>query len=161
VAISPAFRSIATGSRTLPLKDWLTDEHANTFFTIPSLVMDRKEERKVLEIRSPDAPSSVLDVLLDFADKYRRATSADTVLRSVKLGTRSLIRLARQIVASPDPSDLKDPIRRNLLAECLPITERMVLEEIFAECNIKEAGIKVGLLSIFRGDPCSVHPSAV
>jgi von Willebrand factor A domain-containing protein 8 len=123
--------------------------------------MDRKEERRILEIQSPGTPSSVLDVLLDFAGKYRQAMSADTVLRSAKLGTRSLIRIARQIIASSDPTDLKYPIRRNLLAECLPITERMNLEEIFAECNIKEAGIKVGLSSIFRRVPCSVHPLIV
>ncbi|KXN89721.1 von Willebrand factor A domain-containing protein 8 [Leucoagaricus sp. SymC.cos] len=44
----PSFRIISTASKSLPLKDWLSDEHANMFFPIPSQPMDAQEELSIL-----------------------------------------------------------------------------------------------------------------
>jgi hypothetical protein len=130
----PSFRIISTASKSLPLKDWLADEHANMFFPIPSQPMDREEEETVL--KSHGCPPSISTVLFNFAEKYRMSMSAENITKNRKLGTRSLVRIARRISKYPHSSNLYDIISRLLLAEFLPVTERMDLEDILRDCDI-------------------------
>lgn len=96
--------------------------------------MDREEEETVL--KSYGCPPSVTTVLFNFAEKYRMSMSADNVTKNRKLGTRSLVRIARRISKYPHSSNLYDIISRLLLAEFLPVTERMGLEDMLRDCDI-------------------------
>ncbi|PPR05936.1 hypothetical protein CVT24_006658 [Panaeolus cyanescens] len=130
----PSFRVISTASKSLLLKDWLSDEHANMFFPIPSQPMDPKEEFDVLE--APGCPKPLIDTLLAFAEKYRQSMSADNVLKNRKLGTRSLVRIARRLAFAPDGADVYAIIQQSLLAEFLPATEKINLNTLLEDCNI-------------------------
>ena len=149
----PSFRVIGTASKSLPLKDWLGDEHANMFFTLPLQPMLRAEERTVL-LQTGCSPSTV-DTLLDFADRYRaRFTGADSGARSSlhtqknrKLGTRALMRIARRVAQYPAAADdLHVLLSRAVLAEFLPATEAINLQNILEQTGIKK-----------RTQPVSIH----
>ena len=129
-----SFRVISTASKSIPLKDWLSDEHANMFFPVPSQPMDTTEEAGVL--LATGCPQELVDTLLVFADKYRHSLSAENVLKNRKLGTRSLVRIARRLALYPQDTDLQDIIQRSLLAEFLPATEKMNLLTLFEDSNI-------------------------
>ena len=130
----PSFRVISTATKSLPLKDWLGDEQANMFFPIPSQPMDREEETAIL--KSQGCPLPIVEVLLNFAERYRISISADNVTKNRKLGTRTLVRIARRISKFPRGIDLHDIISRSLLVEFLPAAERMNLEVMMADCSI-------------------------
>ncbi|KAG5641083.1 hypothetical protein DXG03_006055, partial [Asterophora parasitica] len=130
----PSFRIISTASKSLPLKDWLFSEHANMFFPIPSQPMHHLEEADIL--RSTGCPSTVVETLLSFAEKYRQSMSEDNILKNRKLGTRTLARIARRLAMFPQDDDLNTIISRSLLAEFLPATERMTLDTLLAEANM-------------------------
>lgn len=132
--VHPSFRIISTASKSLPLKDWLLDEYANMFFPVPSQPMDQKEESHILALTgcSPD----IVDTLISFADKYRQSMSADNILKNRKLGTRTLVRIARRLATFPQDDDLNAIISRSLLAEFLPAVERMNLETLLDESKI-------------------------
>ncbi|KJA23810.1 hypothetical protein HYPSUDRAFT_137004 [Hypholoma sublateritium FD-334 SS-4] len=130
----PSFRAISTASKSIPLKDWLSDEHANMFFSVPSQPMDTAEEAAVL--LSTGCPQALVDTLLIFADKYRHSLSSENVLKNRKLGTRSLVRIARRLALYPQGTDMQDIIQRSLLAEFLPATEKMNLLTMFEDSNI-------------------------
>lgn len=133
--VRPSFRVISTASKSQPLKDWLSDEHANMFFPIPSQPMDRKEEADIL--LSTGCPSPLVEVLVSFAEKYRKSISADNILKNRKLGTRSLVRIAHRLAMFPHDNDLNSIISRTLLAEFLPASERMNLDTLLEEVNIE------------------------
>ena len=132
----PSFRVIVTASKSLPLKDWLSDEHANMFFPISSLPMSPSEESTLL--RQTGCPSEFIDVLLQFADKYRSSMTSDLVQKNRKLGTRALTRIARRLasLAGGHGVDLYGLLSHAVLAEFLPATEKMSLENIFDELKI-------------------------
>ncbi|PPQ92175.1 hypothetical protein CVT25_008949 [Psilocybe cyanescens] len=130
----PSFRIISTASKSLLLKDWLSDEHANMFFPIPSQPMDQKEESTILS--ATGCHQDVIDTLLVFAEKYRNSMSADNVLKNRKLGTRTLVRIARRLALYPQDTDLQSIIQRSLLAEFLPATEKMNLNTMLEDSNI-------------------------
>ncbi|KAG6857487.1 hypothetical protein H0H87_002112 [Tephrocybe sp. NHM501043] len=131
----PSFRIISTASKSLPLKDWLTDEHANMFLPVPSQPMDHAEERDILV--ATGCPTHLVDVLLLFAEKYRQSLSDDNVLKNRKLGTRSLVRIAKRLAVFSRGDDLCDIIHRSLLAEFLPAMERINLEALLEEAKIE------------------------
>lgn len=138
---------ISTASKSLPLKDWLSDEHANMFFTIPAQPMPPSEEAHVLQ--QTGCPVAIIDTLLRFAEKYRAGMTADAVQKNRKLGTRALIRIARRVARFPaDGDDLHAMLSRALLAEFLPATETMNLQNIFEECGINKRTPPVGLVSV-------------
>lgn len=139
--IPTSFRIIATASKSQPLKDWLSEEHVNLFFTIPTQPMHSTEELTVL--LSTGCPAPVAKQLLDFAERYRLTLSVENLQKSRKLGTRSLVRIAKRIAAFPDDSHLRHLLRETLLAEFLPITERSSLEALFTELQIPENTIEV------------------
>ena len=143
----PSFRIISTASKSLLLKDWLSDEHANMFFTIPSQPMDSQEESLVLS--ATGCSQHYVDILLTFAAKYRSSMSADNVLKNRKLGTRSLVRIARRLALYPRDNDIYDIIQRSLLAEFLPATEKMNLNTLLEDSNIFKQISQVRFLARF------------
>lgn len=130
----PSFRVIATASKSSPLPDWLSEEHASMFYTIPSQPMDIAEEADILT--RTGAAQKHIQTLLSFAEKYRRAMTFDGVQKNRKLGTRSLVRIARRLAAFPWDDGLRVVLERSLLAEFLPAAERLGLDVLFAECGI-------------------------
>lgn len=140
----PSFRVISTASKSLLLKDWLSDEHANMFFTIPSQPMDAQEESAILS--ATGCSQQYVDTLLTFAEKYRSSMSADNVLKNRKLGTRSLVRIARRLSLHPQDNDIHYIIQRSLLAEFLPATEKMNLKTLLEDSNIFKQTAQVRFL---------------
>ncbi|RDB28140.1 von Willebrand factor A domain-containing protein 8 [Hypsizygus marmoreus] len=132
----PSFRIISTASKSIPLKDWLSDEHANMFFPIPSQPMDRNEELDIL--RSTGCSPALVETILSFAEKYRQSMSEDNVIKNRKLGTRSLVRIARRLALFPQDDDLNAIISRSLLAEFLPAMERMNLDALLVDSDIEK-----------------------
>jgi len=130
----PSFRVIMTASKSLPLKEWVADEHANMFFTIPSQPMDQHEEASIL--RATGCPEDVISTLLNFAEKYRSSLSSDNIIKNRRLGTRTLVSIAKRIVASPQDNDLNMLLSRALLAEFLPAAEKMNLNTLLEDSNI-------------------------
>lgn len=96
--------------------------------------MDIKEEAAVL--LTTGCTQEFVDILLVFAGKYRASMSADNVLKNRKLGTRSLVRIARRLAFYPRETDLHILIQRSLLAEFLPATEKMNLNTLLEDSNI-------------------------
>ncbi|KAJ7481878.1 AAA domain-containing protein [Mycena latifolia] len=132
----PSFRIITTASKSLPLKDWLTAEHANIFFPVPAQPMEHEEERAILLATGCDA--RVAGRMLAFAERYRASMSEDSVQKNRKLGTRSLVRIARRMAVdgSAGEGDLRAVLDRTLLLEFLPGVERMNVELLFDEAAI-------------------------
>jgi hypothetical protein len=96
--------------------------------------MDVNEESNIL--RATGCPNELVDILLHFAGKYRETISADNVLKSRRLGTRSLIRIARKLAMFPDSLDLHFTLSQSLLAEFLPAMERLNLNSLLEDSNI-------------------------
>lgn len=144
----PSFRIIVTASKSTPLQDWLSEEHASMFFTIPAQPMDIAEESEILS-RTGAAPVHI-KTLLTFAERYRRVMTSDAVQKNRKLGTRSLVRIARRLAAFPWDDDLYVILGRSLLSDFLPATERLSLDALFAECGIAKKTI---LVSTARNAP--------
>ncbi|KAG6840024.1 hypothetical protein C0991_009490 [Blastosporella zonata] len=141
----PSFRIISTASKSLPLKDWLSDEHANMFFPIPSQPMDRAEETDILS--ATGCPPPLIEILLSFAEKYRQSMSDDNVVKNRKLGTRSLVRIAKQLAMFPWGDDLSAIINRSLLTEFLPAMEKINIETLLEESKIDRK------TPLFNADP--------
>ncbi|KXN92823.1 von Willebrand factor A domain-containing protein 8 [Leucoagaricus sp. SymC.cos] len=114
----PSFCIISTTSKSLPLKDWLSDKQANMFFPIPSQPMDTQEELSIFTTMGH--PKELADTLLQFAEKYRASISADNVLRSQRLETL----------------DLSFIILQSLLSQFLPAIEYLNLNMLLKESNI-------------------------
>lgn len=137
----PSFRVISTVSKSLPIKDWLSDEHANMLFAVPSQPMDRQEESLILA--RTGCPEDIVEKLRAFAEKYRQSISEDTVQKSRKLGTRSLARIARRIAKHPNDLDLRRLLNQTLLAEFLPVAERMNLNTLLEDSTFKTSELMV------------------
>ncbi|KAF7790654.1 hypothetical protein EIP86_001610 [Pleurotus ostreatoroseus] len=131
-----SFRVLTTASKSLPLKDWLGDEHANMFFPVMTVPMTRVEETQIL--LDTGCSQKYVDLLLAFADKYRSSMTSDVVQKNRKLGTRAVVRIANRLANLPGYDDLHTLLSRSILAEFLPATERMNLEVIFEEVGIKK-----------------------
>ncbi|KAH8112896.1 AAA domain-containing protein [Phellopilus nigrolimitatus] len=139
----PSFRIITTPSKSIPLRDWLSYEHANTFLPVLLQPMDTEEESALL--RATGCPPAVVSALIAFAVKYRDNMSASdtnhsagSVMKNRKLGTRALVRMARRVAEVPWDDDLHVMIRRAVLADFLPPVERMNLDSLLAEAEIMQ-----------------------
>jgi von Willebrand factor A domain-containing protein 8 len=126
---------ISTASKSLPLKDWLSDEHANMFFPIPCQPMTQEEEVSIL-LETGCSPD-IVETLVTFAEKYRQSMSSDSVQKNRKLGTRALVRIARRLAWFPQDDNLNAIIGRSLLSEFLPAVERMNLDTLLLGSGIK------------------------
>ncbi|EKM57120.1 uncharacterized protein PHACADRAFT_92032 [Phanerochaete carnosa HHB-10118-sp] len=131
-----SFRVIVTASKSLPLKDWLSDEHANMFFPVAAIPMSQEEETILL--LDTGCPRKLVNTLISFAEKYRSSMTSDLVQKNRKLGTRALVRIARRLAKHPDHVDLYTMLSHAVLAEFLPATERMSLGTIFEELGIRQ-----------------------
>lgn len=110
--------------------------------------MDVAEETDILT--RTGASQTHIHTLLTFADKYRRVMTSDAVQKNRKLGTRSLVRIARRLAAFPWDDDLYVILGRSLLAEFLPAAERLSLDALFVECDItkKTPLVSIHLISV-------------
>ncbi|KAK0451876.1 AAA domain-containing protein [Armillaria borealis] len=126
IVSKPSFRVISTASKSIPLKDWLTEEHANMFFPIPSQPMSVEEEALIL--RGTGCAPTYVETLLSFADKYRRSISADNVQKHRN----------QRLAMFPEDHDLHAIISNSLLADFLPATERMNLDALLDEADIQK-----------------------
>ncbi|KAI0943485.1 hypothetical protein AcW1_002637 [Taiwanofungus camphoratus] len=131
-----SFRIISTASKSTSLKDWLSDEQANMFIPIAAQPMAREEESMIL--MQTGCPPAVVETLVTFAEKYRSSMTSDSFYKNRRLGTRSLIRIARRVARFPGDDDLHTLLSRAVLTEFLPPTETMNIEELFAETGIRK-----------------------
>jgi von Willebrand factor A domain-containing protein 8 len=106
------------------------------FFPITSLPMSQNEEASLL--LQTGCSQELVDTLINFAEKYRSSMTSDLVQKNRKLGTRALIRIARRLAKYPDYADLYTIMSRAVLSEFLPTAERMSLDTVFDELNIKK-----------------------
>lgn len=132
----PSFRVISTASKSIPLKDWLSEEHVNMFFPVPAQPMDREEETDIL--LGTGCGVSTVETLIAFAEKYRSSLITDSILKNRKLGTRSLVRIARRLAMFPSDDDIRRMVNQSLLTEFLPPMERMNLEAVLEETGINK-----------------------
>lgn len=77
------------------------------------------------------------------------AGGSESIQRSRKLGTRTLVRIARRIAKAPWDDDLYGLIMRALLAEFLPAVEKMALETLLEEAGIRRMADVVSSHSYF------------
>ena len=96
--------------------------------------MDEEEETALLA--NTGCPPAINRKLISFAQKYRDSMSTDTITRNRKLGTRTLMRIARRVAKFPWDEDLHTMVSRALLAEFLPSAERLNLDTLLEECGI-------------------------
>ncbi|KAJ7050407.1 AAA domain-containing protein [Mycena amicta] len=152
----PSFRIISTASKSLPLKDWLSAEHANMFFAVHSQPMEHEEEREILLTTGCDA--RIVTRMLAFSERYRASMSEDSVQKSRKLGTRSLVRVARRlavdgsVVDGDGVGDLRAILSRTLLSEFLPAMERMNIQTMLDEVGIERVAPAYHPSSIVQDD---------
>ena len=106
------------------------------FFPIATIPMSQTEEGSIL--LQTGCSQKHVDLLLAFADKYRSSMTSDSVQKNRKLGTRALVRIARRLQRYPGYVDLHTLLSRSVLAEFLPKTESMNLENIFEELGIRK-----------------------
>ncbi len=109
-------------------------------------------EEETLILRGTGCAPTYVETLLLFADKYRRSISADNVQKHRKLGTRSLVRIARRLALFSEDHDLRVIINNSLLADFLPATERMNLDALLDEADIQKMTEKVAAFYIYS--PC-------
>jgi hypothetical protein len=130
----PAFRIIATASKSSPPKEYLTEELSGMFLSLPTLAMSSEEEKSVL--LSTGCSADVVETLVIFAERYRKVNSAPGS-KARRLGTGGLARIARRLAVYPEDG-LFTAITRCLLMEFLPVLDKVNLSELLAECNIVE-----------------------
>ena len=78
-----------------------------------------------------------VELLVNFAEKYRASMTSELVQKNRELGTRALVRIAKRLAKYPNQGDLHTILSRTVLAEFLPAAERMRLDEIFEELAVK------------------------
>ncbi|KAK4055403.1 hypothetical protein OIO90_003241 [Microbotryomycetes sp. JL221] len=135
--VHPSFKIIATPSKSQEPKMYLTEELASNFVALPSVAMSLEEEKQIL-LATGCAPEHV-DVLETFARAYRRQNSVPGS-KSRRLGTASLVRIAKRLASMPN-EDLHALLNRTLLSDFLPQTDRVQLASLFEEVGIKPAGV--------------------
>ncbi|KAJ7878415.1 hypothetical protein B0H13DRAFT_2279068 [Mycena leptocephala] len=117
------------------------------FFPVPAQSMGRAEEEAIL--RASGCPARLVGRMLAFAEHYRASISEDDVQKNRKLGTRSLVRIARrmavdsgagaEVEAKDREGDLRAVLSRALLLEFLRGVKRMNVDQLFDEAGIPQA----------------------
>ena len=105
--------------------------------------MSLQEEKSIL--LSTGCPPAHVDTLEIFARSYRQANSAPGS-KSRRLGTASLMRIARRLARFPD-EDLHALVNRTLLSEFLPTTTKAELHALLADTDIVPGPNYVRLLT--------------
>jgi von Willebrand factor A domain-containing protein 8 len=106
------------------------------FFPIPCDAMSVEEETALLS--ETRCPPTAIHTLLSFTDSYRKSVSADSMQKNRKLGTRTLLRIARKVALHPQDADLHTLIGQALLSEFLPAAERMNLDALLRDAAVLE-----------------------
>ncbi|KAK4700971.1 von Willebrand factor A domain-containing protein 8, partial [Phenoliferia sp. Uapishka_3] len=122
------------GKRMVGVLGEADEELSSLFISLPTIAMPLSEEKTIL--LSTGCPSSLVDTLENFARSYRRAHGAPGS-KSRRLGTASLLRMARRLAKFPKES-LWELVNRTLLSEFLPTTDRSGLETLLSESGIRE-----------------------
>ncbi|KAL8292641.1 hypothetical protein RQP46_001253 [Phenoliferia psychrophenolica] len=131
-AAHPSFRIITTATKSSPPREWLTEELAAIFVALPTIAMPLEEEKAIL--LATGCPPEIVDTLETFARRYRGAHGAPGS-KSRRLGTASLLRMARRLAKYPAES-LYDLVNRTLLSEFLPPTTKSELQALLSETKI-------------------------
>ncbi|GAA6009045.1 hypothetical protein JCM11491_005725 [Sporobolomyces phaffii] len=130
--IHPSFRIITTSSKSTPPTEWLSDELTANLTSLVSSPMSMDEERELL--LSTGCLPELVERMETFATRYRVLTSTPGN-KSRRLGTRSLIRMAKRLASFPD-EDLRGMIERTLLVQFLPITEQEQIHDLMLEVGL-------------------------
>lgn len=159
----PSFRLIATSSKSSPPREWMTEELSASMIALPTIAMPLQEEKAIL--LATGCLAHHVDTLETFARAYRRANGTPGS-KSRRLGTASLLRMARRLAAFPEEG-MFDLVNRTLLSAFLPTTDRSELERLLVETGIKSIPLYVrGFSSVcdsrsfsdhFRNDS-GIHP---
>lgn len=136
--LHPSFRLIATAASSK--SDWLNEEVSTLFsFAAPS-PMSEVEEREIVAAQS-GCSLDRLERLFIFTKRYRELSSDPSLGldKSRRLGTRSLIRIAKRLAEYPE-TDLRVLLERNLLVDFLPRTNRDLVRTTLSECGLHPRG---------------------
>lgn len=134
-SIHPSFRLIALG--TLASRDartWLTEDVMAMLSTIVVPTPEPECMRAILSSANPKCPDSVIDDLLNIRSALKGSVAIDCGVQP--LSTRNLLRIVRLMNADDDNNNLRSAIRKVLLAELLPPTQRASLESVLDNCGI-------------------------
>lgn len=148
----PAFRIIATASKSAPPKEYLTEELSSMLLSLPTLAMSIEEERAIL--LATGCSSEQVELLINFAEKYRRIHSAPGS-KSRRLGTAGLVRIAARLALFPEEESIFALMNRCLLSEFLPLLDKELLASMMQEMGIIEGPNYVRVcLFLFRASEC-------
>ncbi|GAA5962669.1 hypothetical protein JCM21900_006763 [Sporobolomyces salmonicolor] len=137
--IHPAFRLVTTSSKSTAPGEWLTEELASDLVALPTVSMPIAEERALL--LSTGCVPQIVDQLELFAIRYRELTSTPGS-KSRRLGTASLVRIAKRLARFPD-EEVRGLVERTLLVEFLPNTEREQLADLLDETGLAVAPLLI------------------
>ncbi|GAA5995340.1 uncharacterized protein JCM10292_005112 [Rhodotorula paludigena] len=130
--VHPSFRLITTATKATAPTEWLTEEVAANLVALSSIAMPVEEERALL--LAAGCPPHLVDHLELFAARYRELTSV-AGSKSRRLGTASLVRIARRLARLPD-DNLRVLLERALLVDFLPNTEREQIADLMDELGL-------------------------
>ncbi|GAA6044030.1 hypothetical protein JCM8097_004313 [Rhodosporidiobolus ruineniae] len=148
--ISPSFRIITTSTKATSPSTWLTEDLASNLTALPTFPMSPSEERALL--LSTSCPPTLVDQLELFSTRYRELTAA-TGSKSRRLGTASMVRIARRLARFPS-EPLRLLLERALLVDFLPNTEREAVASLMHEVGLESAPaavvppVEVGKMSL-------------
>lgn len=129
---APSFRVISSSSKSAPPSTWLTEELSAMFVALPTLAMSSEEESAILS--STNCSPELVAALVGFARNYRRVNSIPGS-KSRRLGTASLVRIAKRLAQFPDEG-LHRLLSNCLLADFLPLTSKSELNDLLAASKI-------------------------
>lgn len=101
--------------------------------------MNLAEERSLLV--ATGCPTHLVDLMETFAIQYRAITS-NVGSKARKLGTKSLLRMAKRLARFPH-EDLRTMLERALLVQFLPITEKDQIEDLMVQVGLQVAPLRV------------------
>ncbi|GAA5900077.1 hypothetical protein JCM6882_002608 [Rhodosporidiobolus microsporus] len=142
--LHPSFRIITTSTKATPPSTWLTEDLTASLLALPSIPMPPSEERALLALTS--CPSPLIAQLQSFAALYRARTAAEAgsagTSKSRRLGTASLVRIARRLARFPG-ENVRTLLERTLLVEFLPKVEREQVDELMKETGLEKEPTQV------------------
>lgn len=138
-SIHPSFRLITSSSKSVPVTQWLTEELTSNLLSLPTTPMNLAEERSLLV--ATGCPTHLVDLMETFAIQYRAITS-NVGSKARKLGTKSLLRMAKRLARFPH-EDLRTMLERALLVQFLPITEKDQIEDLMVQVGLQVAPLRV------------------
>lgn len=142
--IHPSFRVVTTASKATAPAEWLTEDVAANLVALPSLPMSLAEETALLT--AVGCPAPLVEQLELFATRYREHTAAAGGSKARRLGTASLVRIARRLAHHPG-ENVRTLLERALLVDFLPNTEREAVASLMTECGLAKELDRVRLVA--------------